>query len=73
MRWGGSMLVLMTGLDLIRKTTRPHAAIDYAFEISLNLLLWPLAGYIWGLLTWQGYEKKFSGAAASLRTKDSWR
>jgi hypothetical protein len=61
MRWGGTMLILMTTLDLIRKTTRPRSAIDYVFEITLSLVVWPLAGYVWGLFTLQAFEKKFSG------------
>jgi hypothetical protein len=40
--------------------TRPRSAIDYVFEITLSLLVWPLAGYVWGLFMWQAYEKKFS-------------
>ena len=65
MRWGGSMFVLMTALDLIRKTTRQRTAIDYVFEIALSLLVWPLAGYVCGLLTWSALEKKFSGVGES--------
>ena len=65
MRWGGSMFVLMTALDLIRKTTRQRTAIDYVFEIAPSLLVWPLAGYVCGLLTWSALEKKFSGVGES--------
>lgn len=62
------MFVAMTVLDLIREKQTSHTAIDYAFDIALNSLVWPLAGYVWGLLMWEfaAYvnEKKFPDAEA---------
>jgi hypothetical protein len=60
LRYGGTMFVVMTALELIRRTPPPRAPVDYAFVIALNLVVWPLAGYVCGLLTWRVYEKKFS-------------
>jgi len=33
---------------------------DYAFDITINLLIWPLAGYVFGFCMWHFYEKQFS-------------
>ena len=44
-RFGGFMFVVMTGLDLLRKPPFPREVIDYAFDITISLLIWPLAGY----------------------------
>ncbi|SRR6266849_3819346 len=59
-RWGGTMFVVMTVLDLLR-----HAPSSYVFDIIANLLIWPLGGYFWGLLMWRywayRFEKQMSG------------
>jgi hypothetical protein len=59
-RWGGTMFVVMTALDLLR-----NAPSSYVFDIAINLLIWPLGGYFWGLLMWHywvyRFEKQVSG------------
>ncbi len=57
--WGGFMFVLMTVMFLIRKPPFPRQAIDYIFEIAINLLVWPIAGYFWGTSMWRFYETYF--------------
>jgi hypothetical protein len=59
-RFGGFMFVLMTGIDLLRKPPFPREVMDYAFDITINLLIWPLAGYVFGFCMWHFYEKQFS-------------
>jgi hypothetical protein len=59
-RYGGSMFVLMVVEDLLRKQPFSGRVIEYAFYITINLLIWPLAGYALGLYMWNFYEKKFS-------------
>jgi hypothetical protein len=53
-RWGGTMFVVMTALDLLR-----DAPSSYAFDIAINLLIWPLGGYFWGLLMWHYWVHRF--------------
>ena len=33
---------------------------DYAFYVVLNLLIWPIGGYVWGVWVWSSMEKRFS-------------
>ena len=48
-KFGGLMFVAMSVSDLLR-----HHRIDY-FDVALNLVIWPLAGYGWGLSMWSMY------------------
>jgi len=54
------MFIVMTALDLLR-----NAPSKYVFDIVVNLLIWPLAGYFAGLLMWHywayRFEKQVSG------------
>ena len=59
LQWGGFMVVVMTASDLMRKTPFPRASIDYAFDIALNLIVWPIAGYFFGISMWSFYETYF--------------
>lgn len=43
------MFVAMTASDFLR-----HHRIDY-LDVALNLVIWPLAGYVWGLSMWSMY------------------
>jgi hypothetical protein len=61
MGFGGLMFICMTVMDLLRKSPFPRALTvsDYAY-IVINLLIWPLVGYSWGLAMWRFYEDYFS-------------
>jgi hypothetical protein len=59
-RYGGTMFIVMTALDLFRHQPFRRDLADYLFEIILGLLIWPLAGYCWGVLMWRFYEWHFS-------------
>jgi hypothetical protein len=37
----------------------PARAVDYIFEILIGLLVWPVAGYMWGRTMWSFYETYF--------------
>jgi len=56
--WGGLMFAVMT-LTGLHKSPR-HNAIDYVFEVGLNLLIWPLAGFFLGRSMWDFYETWFT-------------
>jgi hypothetical protein len=58
--WGGFMFVFMTTIDFARRGTLHRDVADYVFYIVLNLLIWPLAGYVWGRWVWSSMEKRFS-------------
>src|SRR5215467_13319796 len=64
LRFGGTMFVVMTALDLFRYLPLRSGVADNLFEIFfqiiIGLLVWPLAGYFWGVLMWRFYEWHFS-------------
>jgi hypothetical protein len=60
MQWGAAMFLIMTALDLMRKTSYPRSGVEYALDIAANLLIWPIAGYLFGLWMWRFYESYFA-------------
>jgi hypothetical protein len=60
MQWGGFMFIVMTAESLLRKPPFPRRPIDYAFDILINALIWPIAGYLFGLAMWAFYNNHFS-------------
>jgi hypothetical protein len=66
LQWGGFMFIVMTAQSLLRKPPFPHPLIvDYVFEIIIGLLIWPIAGYCFGLAMWAFYSSRFSDGAPS--------
>jgi len=59
LQWGGLMFVAMTTTDLLRTSPSPRSSIDYAFDIAVNLIIWPFAGYFFGRSMWNFYETYF--------------
>jgi hypothetical protein len=59
-RWGGAMFAVMTASDLFR-----HAPSSYVFDVAINLLIWPLGGYLWGLLMWDYWVYRFEKQVSS--------
>jgi hypothetical protein len=53
-RFGGTMFVVMTALDLLR-----HTPSGYVFNVASNPIIWPLSGYFWGLLMWHHWVYRF--------------
>lgn len=51
--FGGFMFIGNTIWDLYRRTSVPHGTTSYAFDIMVNLLIWPLVGYFAGLICWK--------------------
>jgi len=61
MGFGGLMFILMTVMHLLRKSSFSRALTDSDYVyILINLLIWPLAGYSWGVAMWRFYEDYFS-------------
>jgi hypothetical protein len=50
---GGFMFIASTIWDLYRSTSSPPRTTSYALDVILNLLIWPLAGYLAGLVCWK--------------------
>jgi hypothetical protein len=50
---GGFVFIGSTIWDLYRRTSVPHGTTSYAFDIMVNLLIWPVAGYFAGLICWK--------------------
>ncbi len=48
--FGGFMFIANSIWDLYRKISVPHGTTSYAFDIMVNLLIWPLVGYFAGLI-----------------------
>jgi hypothetical protein len=51
--FGGFMFIASTTWDLYRGTTTPPRTTTYTFDVFVNLLIWPLAGYLAGLVCWK--------------------
>jgi hypothetical protein len=72
--WGGFMFAVMTAQELIRSSHLPRSLMDYGFDIAINLLIWPIAGYCFGLAMWHTNQKRFTGSnlndAAVKRTRN---
>jgi hypothetical protein len=51
--FGGFMFIASTIWDLYRRTSSPPRTNTYAFDVIVNLLIWPLAGYLAGLICWK--------------------
>ena len=62
LQWGGFMFVAMTLSHIFRKPAFPRHLVDYIFDVVLNLLIWPSAGYLFGLSMWAFYESYFSNS-----------
>jgi hypothetical protein len=54
--WGGFMVVFMTSATAFVE----HKRLDWLY-LLINVLLWPLAGYIWGLWMWRWLDEQFHG------------
>ena len=51
--FGGFMFIANTVWDLYRRTLSPPRTTRYAFDVIVNLLIWPLAGYLASLVCWK--------------------
>jgi hypothetical protein len=59
-RWGSCMFLLMTASRLIRGAPLHRRPIDYVLEVGIGVVIWLSSGYLFGLLTWRSYEKRFA-------------
>ena len=50
---GGFMFIASTIWDLYRRTSSSPRTTSYASDVIVNLLIWPLAGYLAGLVCWK--------------------
>ena len=57
--WGGTMFFVMTAMELLSKPRFPRGLVDYIGDITINLLICPLGGFVWGIWAWHSYEKRF--------------
>lgn len=51
--FGGFMFIANTIWDLYRRTSSSPRTTSFAFDVIVNLLIWPLAGYLAGFLGWK--------------------
>jgi hypothetical protein len=59
-RWGGLAFLITTAMALFSETSFRRTVVNCMFLVGLNLLIWPLGGYFWGLYMWNIHEKQFS-------------
>ena len=53
------MFLVITAQDLMRKPRFSHRPIYYVADIAVNLIIWPIAGYFFGVRMWNFYEMYF--------------
>lgn len=51
--FGGFMFIVSTIWDLYRRISSPPRTTSYASDVIVNLLIWPIAGYLAGLVCWR--------------------
>ena len=51
--FGGFMFIASTIWDLYRRISSPPRTTSYASDVIVNLLIWPLVGYLAGLVCWK--------------------
>ncbi len=54
--WGGLMFIFITCLDVFDH----HYKLDWPL-VFVSLIVWPLAGYGWGMWMWNWCEEHFHG------------
>jgi hypothetical protein len=72
-RFGGTTFVLTT-FELLRDRSSCFrlGALDYVFVIVMGLLVWPAAGYFWGLWVWGINESRFTRTIGRQPTHQTW-
>ena len=60
MGFGGFMVIFMTVAFWLRNSPFPRGMTAFYVDVVINLLIWPLAGYSWGISMWRVYEEYFS-------------
>lgn len=60
LRWGLFMFIAMTIAQSIKLSKADFTLKRVLVIILTNLILFPIGGYFFGLLTWRSYEKKFN-------------
>ena len=63
--YGGFMFMVMTVIGLVGNSRILHRWTDFAVAIGINLVIWPLAGYFFGLFMWNRLQKRFAGPSKS--------
>jgi hypothetical protein len=56
--FGGIMFVSMTAHNLI--ANKQESAIEHILYALMSLVIWPAAGYSWGVVMWKRFEPKYS-------------
>lgn len=60
--WGSIMTIFMTLFMLLNWPSElaSHSVADAFFaSLTINAVIWPAAGYFWGLWTWSKSEKAY--------------
>lgn len=60
LRWGFSMFIAMTIAQSINLSVANLTLKKVLVIILVNLILFPIGGYFFALLTWRSCEKKFN-------------
>jgi hypothetical protein len=60
LRWGFFMFIAMTIAQSINLSKTDFTLKRVLIIIVINLILFPIGGYFFGLLTWRSCEKKYN-------------
>jgi len=60
MGYGSLMFIFMTVAFWLRHSPFPRGMSGFYVDVLINLLIWPLAGYSWGLAMWRFWEDYYS-------------
>ena len=69
---GGFMFIASTIWDLYRRTSSPPRTTSYASDVIVNLLIWPIAGYLAGLACWKLVGENDGDRATNQEDEQGW-
>ncbi len=70
--FGGFMFTASTIWDLYRRTSSPPRTTSYASDVIVNLLIWPIAGYLAGLVCWKLVGESDGERTTNQRDEQGW-
>lgn len=70
--FGGFMFVASTIWDLYLRISSPPRTTSYASDLIANLLIWPIVGYLAGLVCWKLVGESDSERVSNQQDEQGW-